>query len=37
MNSVTVATRALCVMMLVLIPTFMFRQRDLRNAPAAGH
>jgi MFS transporter, DHA2 family, multidrug resistance protein len=29
--------RMLCVMMLVLVPTFMFLQRDLRNAPAAGH
>src|SRR5713101_8407506 len=29
--------RVLCVMMLVLIPTFLFLQRDLRNAPAGGH
>jgi len=29
--------RLLCVMMLVLIPTFLFLQRDLRNAPAGGH
>jgi len=29
--------RVLCVMMLLLIPTFMFLQRDLRNAPAGGH
>jgi MFS transporter, DHA2 family, multidrug resistance protein len=29
--------RVLCVMMLVLVPTFMFLQRDLRNAPAAAH
>ncbi|MBV8055936.1 MAG: hypothetical protein JO071_11915, partial [Deltaproteobacteria bacterium] len=29
--------RVLCVMMLVLIPTFMFLQRDLRNVPAGGH
>jgi len=29
--------RLLCVMMLVLIPTFLFLQRDLRNAPADGH
>jgi len=29
--------RLLCVMMMVLIPTFMFLQRDLRNAPAGGH
>jgi MFS transporter, DHA2 family, multidrug resistance protein len=27
----------LCVMMLALIPTFLFLQRDLRNAPAGGH
>jgi hypothetical protein len=29
--------RVLCVMMLVLIPTFVFLQRDLRNAPAGAH
>jgi DHA2 family multidrug resistance protein len=29
--------RLLCVMMMVLIPTFMFLQRDLRNAPAGSH
>jgi MFS transporter, DHA2 family, multidrug resistance protein len=29
--------RMLCMMMLVLIPTFFFLQRDLRNAPAGGH
>jgi MFS transporter, DHA2 family, multidrug resistance protein len=29
--------RMLCTMMLVLIPTFFFLQRDLRNAPAGGH
>jgi len=29
--------RLLCVMMLALIPTFLFLQRDLRNAPAGGH
>jgi MFS transporter, DHA2 family, multidrug resistance protein len=29
--------RVLCVMMLILIPTFFFLQRDLRNTPAEGH
>ncbi len=29
--------RLLCVMMLILIPTFVFLQRDLRNASAGGH
>ena len=28
---------ALCLLMLVLIPSFLFLQRDLRNAPAGGH
>jgi MFS transporter, DHA2 family, multidrug resistance protein len=29
--------RLLCAMMLVLIPAFIFLQRDLRNVPAGGH
>ena len=29
--------RLLCVIMLILIPTFLFLQRDMRNAPAGGH
>jgi hypothetical protein len=29
--------RLLCLMMLVAVPTFMFLQRDMRNAPAGGH
>jgi DHA2 family multidrug resistance protein len=29
--------RVLCLMMLILIPAFIFLQRDLRNAPAGGH
>jgi DHA2 family multidrug resistance protein len=29
--------RMLCVMMLVLVPSFMFLQRDLRNVSADGH
>jgi DHA2 family multidrug resistance protein len=29
--------RLLCVMMLVLVPTFVFLQRDMRNAPAGAH
>jgi MFS transporter, DHA2 family, multidrug resistance protein len=29
--------RLLCAMMLVLIPTFLFLQRDMRNVAAGGH
>jgi DHA2 family multidrug resistance protein len=29
--------RLLCAIMLVLIPTFLFMQRDTRNIPAEGH
>jgi len=29
--------RLLCLMMLVAVPTFMFLQRDMRNATAGGH
>ncbi len=29
--------RLLCVMMLMAVPTFLFLQRDLRNAQAGGH
>jgi MFS transporter, DHA2 family, multidrug resistance protein len=29
--------RLLCFMMLILIPAFMFLQRDMRNMPSGGH